>query len=68
MRKSRTNRRTVKRQNRKQRGGKIVMPMRYFNDNFTGHYYPNPSSNQRYHHILKPTVTHVSPFWRVADP
>ena len=43
MRKSRTNRRTIKKQNRKQKGGKIVMPMRYFNDSHTAHYNANPT-------------------------
>lgn len=47
MRKSRINRRTVRKQNkrkskRQQRGGKIVLPMRYFTDNFTDHYYADP--------------------------
>ena len=73
MRKSRTNRRTVKRQNRKQRGGKIVMPMRYFNDNFTGHYYrPNPSSNPEQvatsHGVPIVGKQMVGPDLRVAQP
>ena len=72
MRKSRTNRRTVKRQNRKQRGGKIVMPMRYFNDNFTGHYYPNPSSNPEQvatsHGVPIVGKQMVGPDLRIAQP
>jgi hypothetical protein len=50
MRKTRINRRTIRkqtkrnrRQNRKQRGGKIVLPMRYFSENFDRHYSENPS-------------------------
>ena len=49
MRKTRINRRTIRkqtkrnsRQNRKQRGGKIVLPMRYFSENFDRHYSENP--------------------------
>jgi hypothetical protein len=72
MRKSRTNRRTVKRQNRKQRGGKIVMPMRYFNDNFTGHYYANPSSNPEQvatsHGVPIAGKQMVGPDLRIAQP
>ncbi len=72
MRKSRTNRRTVRRQNRKQRGGKIVMPMRYFNDNFTGHYYANPSSNPEQvatsHGVPIVGKQMVGPDLRVAQP
>ena len=72
MRKSRTNRRTVKRQNRKQRGGKIVMPMRYFNDNFTGHYYANPSSNPEQvatsHGVPIVGKQMVGPDLRIAQP
>ena len=50
MRKTRINRRTIRkqtkrnrRQNRKQRGGKTVLPMRFFTENFNKHYYENPS-------------------------
>ena len=72
MRKSRTNRRTVKRQNRKQRGGKIVMPMRYFNDNFTGHYYANPSANPEQvatsHGVPIAGKQMVGPDLRIAQP
>ena len=49
MRKTRINRRTIRkqtkrnrRQNRKQRGGKTVLPMRFFTENFNKHYYENP--------------------------
>lgn len=49
MRKTRINRRTIRkqtkrnrRQNRKQRGGKTVLPMRYFSENFDRHYSQNP--------------------------
>jgi hypothetical protein len=49
MRKTRINRRTIRKQtkrnrkqNRKQRGGKTVLPMRFFTENFNNHYYENP--------------------------
>ena len=50
MRKTRINRRTIRkqtkrnrRQNRRQRGGKVVLPMRYFSENFNKQYSENPS-------------------------
>ena len=50
MRKTRINRRTIRkqtkrnrRQNRRQRGGKVVLPMRYFSENFNKHYSENPT-------------------------
>ena len=46
MRKTRINRRTIRKQtkrNRRQRGGKIVLPMRYFSENFNKHYSENPT-------------------------
>ena len=48
------------------------MPMRYFNDNFTGHYYPNPSSNPEQvatsHGVPIVGKQMVGPDLRVAQP
>jgi len=83
MRKSRINRRTVKRQNRKrrnnrsskknkQRGGKIVLPMRYFTKNFNKHYYENPlnpsDQNAHSHGVTKKGNLFSAPDLKIRGP
>ena len=75
MRQSRVNRRTVKRQNRqrnrKQRGGKIVLPMEYFggdNKHYSTNQTVGPEQFASSHGVVMPGKQMVGPDLRIAQP